>query len=199
MRKRKGARPVPRPLDFDRQDALDAATDLIWERGYNATSMSELTDRMGISRSSIYNTFGGKQELLLASIENYSAAQARELSRILDSGGFRDGLEELVEQVVSSNNRGRGCLLVNCAAELSLHDARAACVIREGLNDLADAMATRARRARDDGEIAADTDPDLLARSLVTFITGLRIMAKSGMDRRTIRAVARESLGALLG
>jgi TetR/AcrR family transcriptional repressor of nem operon len=190
---------VPRPLDFDRQTVLDAATNLIWARGYNAASLSDLTDAMGISRSSVYNTFGGKQELLLAALESYRAARVRDLAQLLGENSVREGLEILFEMIISDNNQGRGCLLANCAAEVSLHDARVATVVREGLNDLTHVIAARARRGQEDDEIGADADPEALARGLITFITGLRIMAKTGMDRRAMRTMARQSLDSLIG
>jgi TetR/AcrR family transcriptional repressor of nem operon len=190
---------MSRPLDFDRRSVLAAAADLIWARGYNAASLSDLTDAMGISRSSVYNTFGSKQELLLAALESYAAAQVRDLTRLLAENGIRDGLEMLFETVITDNNQGRGCLLVNCATEVALHDARAATVVREGLNDLTHVIATRVRQGKEDGDLDTGADPEALARGLITFITGLRIMAKAGMDRRSLRTMARQALESLVG
>lgn len=189
---------MPRPLDFDKETVLVAATDLIWTRGYNATSLSDLTEAMGLSRSSVYNTFGSKQEVLLAAIGSYSAARAREFARLLAKPRFRAGVDTLIETIIVDNNQGRGCLLINCATEVALHDARAATAVREGFNDLTHAIAMRAHQAREDGELAADADPDVLARSLITVIIGLRVMAKAGMDRRALRATARQALDRLL-
>jgi TetR/AcrR family transcriptional repressor of nem operon len=192
-------RAMARPLDFDRQTVLAAAADLIWARGYNAASLADLTGAMGISRSSVYNTFGSKRELLIAALECYAAAQVRDLSKLLVENGIRDGLRMLFESTITDNNQGRGCLLVNCASEVAPHDTRAATVVREGLNDLTHVIAVQVRQGKEDGELDTSADPEALARGLITFITGLRIMAKAGMDRRSLRTMARQALESLVG
>lgn len=188
-----------RPPEFDRQKALDAAVETIWKNGYNAASLHDLTEAMGLSKSSFYNSFGNKQRVLLDAIDAYTDSQARAMARLFAAKGFRGGLETLFETIIGNNNDGRGCLLVNCASEVALHDARAAAHVREGFSEMAAVFAAEARRAIAAGELAAAADPETLATTAIAFIAGLRVLAKTGMDRSAMRATVRQTLDSLLG
>jgi TetR/AcrR family transcriptional regulator, transcriptional repressor for nem operon len=188
-----------RPLDFDKDKALNAAMETFWAKGYNAASLSDLTEAMELSKSSFYNSFGNKQELFLEVIDAYASAQAKALARLLGERRFRDGLNMLFDAIVNGNNDGKGCLLFNCAGEVALHDARAAARVREGFNEMARVFSLRAQRARSEGELDPAADPEILAHSLIAFVGGLRMLAKTGADRPTLRTVVRQTLDSLTG
>jgi TetR/AcrR family transcriptional regulator, transcriptional repressor for nem operon len=189
---------MARPLEFNKQEVLDAATDLIWAQGYNGASLAELVEAMGLNKSSFYNSFGSKEDVLRAAIDIYSAAQVRMLERLFAKSGFREGLSALSASVIKDNNDGRGCLLVNCAAELALQEPRAVKHVREGFDAIAGVFAAQAQAAQARGELDPAVDPRSLAQSLVAFISGLRILVKSGMDRGALTLAARDTLGRLV-
>ena len=189
---------MARPIEFDRLKVLDAAMDLFWKRGYEASSVSALESAMSLSKSSLYNSFGSKREVLTEALEHYAASQAGALRALLAHKGLRAGMRALLESIVSDNNQGRGCLLVNCAAELPARDKRAVGEIRRGLAQIGDVLQLAVVRAQREGEIPLDPDAEVLTQSLLALIAGLRIQAKAGTDRRTLRAVAHHSLEALL-
>jgi TetR/AcrR family transcriptional repressor of nem operon len=189
---------MARPLEFDKQEVLDAATDLIWAQGYNGASLAALVDAMGLNKSSFYNSFGSKQDVLRAVIDIYSAAQVRMLERLFAKSGFREGLNALSASVIKDNNDGRGCLLVNCAAELALREPRAVKHVRQGFDAIAGVFTAKAQAAQALGELDPVVDPQALAQSLVAFISGLRVLAKSGMDRGALTLAARDTLDRLV-
>lgn len=189
---------MPRPIEFDRRKVLDAATDLLWRRGYEATSVSDLESAMGLSKSSLYNSFGSKREVLTEALEHYAASQASELRALLAHKGLHAGLRTLLESIVTGNNHGRGCLLVNCAAELSARDKRIVNELRRALAQIGDVLHAAIVHAQRQSELPSGTDAEVLTQSLLALIAGLRIQAKAGTDRRTLQAVADHSLEALL-
>ena len=83
-----------RPLAFDRKDALNKATDLFWSKGFEATSVDDLCGAMGIARSSFYNSFGSKQDLLAESMTDYARNTERMLTELFDSQ--RAGMASIV-------------------------------------------------------------------------------------------------------
>jgi TetR/AcrR family transcriptional repressor of nem operon len=176
----------------------EAATDLIWAQGYNGASLAELADAMDLNKSSFYNSFGSKRDVLRAVIDIYSAAQVRMLERRFAKSGFREGLDALFASVIKDNNGGRGCLLVNCAAELALQEPWTVKRVREGFDAIVGVLAAKAQTAQVRGELDPAVDPGALARSLVAFISGLRILAKSGMDRGALTLAARDTLDRLV-
>jgi len=108
-----------RPRGFDVTTALDGAVDVFWELGYDATTTRDLERRLDISQSSLYNAFGSKKGLLLASIDRYEERIRGELFSILtESGGGIEAVERFIAAlgrwIVA--NEHRGCLVVNLMA-----------------------------------------------------------------------------------
>jgi AcrR family transcriptional regulator len=175
---------VARPKSYDRTAALIAARDLFWERGYEATSIAELEQRMGLNRSSIYQDFGSKHALFEEALACYAD---RVISRLHE--GLRDddagldtaaGLFRRLAGLLRANARlaTRGCLMVNSTAELAARDERvrpAAAAYRDRLRGDFTAALTR---AADHGAIAqASVVPraNMLASTLMGIWLSVRI------------------------
>ena len=190
---------MPRTKEFRPEEALDAAMQLFWCRGYGATSMRDLLDAMRIGRGSFYDTFGDKRAVFLAALDRFETARTSWVYEVLEGSGA-DGIEEVfrrsVEGLVGFEPR-RGCLLANTAVELAPHDPEVAARISRYVRRTEVAFAGALLRAREAGEIPAESDPNALARFLVTNLHGLRVMARAGSDRRTLEDAARVALEAL--
>ena len=187
------SRPRGRPRGFDRDGALDRAMHLFWRRGYEATSVSDLTETMGITPPSLYAAFGDKKRLFLEAVDRYQAgpgsfAQAA-LGEPTAARAMRRLLMDTIDSFFEANNP-RGCMVVlaatNCTAESS---------------DILDELAARRRAAerivreriaagREAGELSADTDVEALAGMMVTTLYGLSIKARDGASRAALRKVA---------
>jgi TetR/AcrR family transcriptional repressor of nem operon len=189
---------MARPLSFERALALDAAMNLIWARGYHGASVADLVDATGLNKSSIYNSFGNKHRVLSEVIDHYTAAQVGMLESLLAAHGLRKGLRLLFDNIIDDNNEGRGCLLVNCSAELAPRDRRVAKRVRSGLDALASVLSAQAAKAQAAQQLSRSVDRDLLARSLIASIAGLRILVKAGLERRALKSTAIQLLKSLL-
>ena len=114
-----------RPYEFDRQETLSRAMEVFWEKGYKATSIQDLVDRMGIKRGSIYNTFGDKHALFLAAIEHYGESVTSEMVKVLEAPGPAiENLYKFYSRLLRTprENRMKGCLISNTVVELAPHD-----------------------------------------------------------------------------
>jgi TetR/AcrR family transcriptional repressor of nem operon len=189
---------MARPLSFERALALDAAMNLIWARGYRGASLADLVDATGLNKSSIYNSFGNKHGVLSEVIDHYTAAQVGMLEALLAAHGMRKGLRLLFDNIIDDNNEGRGCLLVNCSAELAPRDRRVAKLVRSGLDALASVLVAQAAKAQAAQQLSRSVDRDMLARSLIASIAGLRILVKAGLDRGALQSTAMQLLKLLL-
>jgi len=119
-----------RPLEFDPEAALEAAMQLFWTRGFEATSLQDLLDSMGIARSSFYQAFGSKQEVFLRGVERYRDWLAGELRRSMESADsgldfIEDTLKSVAGDTKCADGR-RGCLVFNSAAEFGQRDPEVA-------------------------------------------------------------------------
>lgn len=184
---------MARPKAFDTDAALVRAMELFWEQGYAATSMEQLVKTMGISRQSLYDTFGDKHRLFLAAMDSYCTmlddAMLSPL-RAPDAGlqALHDVGMGIIDFLVRYPKR-RACLMANTTLELAPHDAEIAVKVRAHMDNMAAAFRHALVNARARGEIAATSDPDALAKYLVGMAHGLMVMAKSGADRETLTGI----------
>ena len=192
---------MARTKEFEPESALERARDLFWLQGYEATSVQELLDCMGINRGSLYGTFGDKHALFMAALDRYAeAAEADTVEALEGSGPVRSRIEEVFERAVeglSSDYPRRGCLLANSAVELGPHDPEVAGRVTRHLERTVDTFHRALVRARTTGEVPQDTDPRALARLLVNNLQGLRVMAKAGASKEVMDDVVRLTLAAL--
>jgi TetR/AcrR family transcriptional regulator, transcriptional repressor for nem operon len=190
---------LARTKEFRPEEALDAAVQLFWRRGYEATSMRDLLDGMGIGRGSFYDTFGDKHALFLASLDRFEEVRTAWIDEALEGSGL-GGIEEVFRRTIEGMVRfepRRGCLLANTAVELAPHDPEVAARISRHVRRTEEAFAGALVRARGAGEIPAQADPKVLARFLVSNLHGLRVLARAGSDRETLEDAARVALQAL--
>ncbi|WP_067974237.1 TetR/AcrR family transcriptional regulator [Nocardiopsis trehalosi] len=189
---------MARTKAFDPDTALAAAVDLFWERGYEATSMADLVDRLGIARASVYATFGGKRELFLKALDRYgSSAETGILRDLTGDGPALPAVRALVERFAreaAGDTGRRGCFVVNTAVERAPHDPPAARRVRESWLLLETALRSALLRAQARGELAPDRDPHALARFLLTVLQGIRVVGKADEDGRRVRDAAEQAL-----
>jgi TetR/AcrR family transcriptional repressor of nem operon len=192
---------VARTKEFEPEKALTMAMDLFWRRGYEATSVHDLLEEMGIGRGSMYDTFGDKRALFLAALERYEETRVSRADEILEGSasaveGIRRLFETTIEGLVSYEPR-RGCLLANTAVELAPHDEQIARRISCYVRRTEDAFERALVRGRATGEIPADKDPKALARFLVSTLHGVRVLARAGVDRAVLDDSVRTALEVL--
>ena len=181
---------MARPAEFDRSRVLEKATNLFWERGYFATSMTQLVDSTRLNPGSLYAAFTSKEGLLLAAIDFYGERSLARVKKILDAAaspidGIREYLELVATQGTSSQLR-RGCFMVNTALEVAPHND----TVKSRINHYLEAIENRFQQAlltaQAMGELAVDKDTTRLAKYLMLNIWGIRVMQRLGPDAETL-------------
>jgi TetR/AcrR family transcriptional repressor of nem operon len=163
---------------------LRAAKDVFWQRGYAATSMRELKDRLGVLPGSLYVAFGDKHALFLRALERYADGTREAGTSLLAGGPVLPRLRELLLDVLRAAHAapGRGCMLGNTAAELLPDDKTAAHIVRNAYHELERAIEQALTAAQQAGEIHGDLKPGPHARLLVALMQGLHILARAERD-----------------
>lgn len=146
---------------------------------------------MGVNRASLYQTYGNKQELYLASLECYAAQILARVTGLLDRPGtpltnLRDLFVYVVERSLEGNMQG--CFINNTAVELGPHDATLAAKIRDIWVQFEDLFATRLQQAIEQHQLAADADPHQLAQVLNINLQGLMAKTKANSDKAELIA-----------
>jgi TetR/AcrR family transcriptional repressor of nem operon len=192
---------MARPREFDAEVALESAMELLWTKGYEATSLDDLCEVTGLSRSSFYATFGSKRKLLLRSVDRYVERRVPKLIEMLARplpvhDAFAALLGNFIDQIVAGSGR-RGCFLGNCAAELPRSDRGALTQVRQGLGRTEAVFREALARAKARGELQPKADVDALARFLTAGIQGLRLVGKVNPDRSALEDIAATMLKCL--
>ena len=189
---------MARTKEFDPAAVLDAALELFWLRGYEATSMSDLVAHLGIGRASVYATFGSKHELYLRALERYVQLKDAEVVPLLSQPGpVLPAIAALLRLYTSLEEPRRGCLVVNAACELLPADTEVARQVELSWEGLETVLASALTRAQAQGELAADSDPRALAQFLLVVLQGLRVTAKAGSSPARLRTAVEQALTVL--
>jgi TetR/AcrR family transcriptional regulator, transcriptional repressor for nem operon len=188
---------MARPREFDQDVVLNRAMELFWDQGYQATSMDNLVEHLGIGRASLYATFGSKHELFLKALDAYIQARVTSLTDVLSQPG---PVLPAVRKVVglflrrASDLERPGCMVVNTATELATSDPQAGRYVQRSWMALESTLASALARARAQGELAADRDPHALASFLLVFIQGMLVVGKGDPDPVRLKIAAEQAL-----
>ena len=192
---------MARPRGFDETAALDAAIECFRRRGYEATSIRDLTDCMGIGPTSLYNSFGDKRALFIRALERYVNCSVRARLARLESSlppkqAVRTLIEEVVERSLTDRTRG-GCLLINSALEIAPHDPEVGAEIAKRLAEIEGFFRRSISAAQSSGTIPRKLNSSDFARLLLSVLLGIRVLARSKPERTLLEGVARPALSLL--
>jgi TetR/AcrR family transcriptional repressor of nem operon len=190
---------MARIREFDRDDALGKAMAVFWQKGYAATSTSDLLEAMQIGRQSMYDTFGDKHALYLEALRRYNDTSVDELLRNLRRARGLDAIDAMLMAFAArpEQDNAKGCMGVNAVCEFGDTDAEVLAVRDAASVTLNQAMEQALREAVAAGDLAADTGiADALAFIHAT-LAGMKISAKAGSNSNTLHAIARYAMAAL--
>ncbi len=187
--------------EFDEAKAIDGAVDCFWARGYEATSVRDLAERMGIGGASLYNAYGGKRALFVAALARYADRSMRERIARLEGDGrpkeaIRAFLAEIIERSLADRDR-KGCLLVNSALDVAPHDAEIGKVVAGYLDEIRAFFRRNIEAGRSAGQMPRNLDADAASAHLLGVLMGIRVLARTKPDRALLESVARPALDLL--
>lgn len=192
---------MPRPREFEPEDVVAKAMDLFWRKGYQATSVQDLVDETGINRASLYAAFGDKHGLFLRTLAHYARSVVPLRAGILEQpDASLPQIREYFTAVVndfSGFGHGRGCLMVNSAIELAVHDPEIADRVADHLEQLEASFAGALGQALERGEIPESSNVPALARFLMATAQGLMVVGKANPDPRLLNDIVDGALCAV--
>lgn len=180
---------MARPREFDDAEVIARAMEAFWSRGYDGASVDDLAEATGLSRSSLYNAFGGKLELFCAALDRYRAGPANEVIEPLLTERGAPALRQFFTRLmkfVESPAACRGCLMVNTAMEPA-HGPQVRQRVKEHFELLHRCIERSYGEAICDGEIRSEDSADAVAQWLVAFVRGVLVSAASDVDTGEIK------------
>lgn len=184
-----------RVKEFDPDVALDRAMELFWQRGYEATSTADLVTRLGIARASLYAAFGSKHELYLRALDRYLRLRDPAIVETLSRPGpALPAVRDLIRGYVDEATReARGCFVVNAAVE-RMAEPSVAARVRSSWDTLEVALTSALFRAKAQGELADGVEPTALARFVVVFLQGVRVLGRDDAAGERLRDAVEQLL-----
>lgn len=183
-----------RPREFDREEALRAALNLFWERGYEPASVADLCKVMGINPPSLYASFGNKACLFLEAVRFYERQYWKEpFQRFMENPDIRHAIRELFNnaaRILLSPDSPCGCMVVLAAVNISKEETEIIDSLRAMRLETKKMFSERLRKAIIAGQIPASTDVPALASALNTLLEGMSLQARDCMFQSELMAIA---------
>ncbi|WP_158996098.1 TetR/AcrR family transcriptional regulator [Mucilaginibacter sp. L196] len=192
---------MARTKDFDENEVLSKAIQIFWHKGYNGTSMQDLVDGLGISRSSLYDTYTDKHTLFVKALESYQNSGAGKIQEIINnSGSAKATIIQLLKFVTNEllcDKQQKGCFMVNAEVEVAPHDTEINNLVCKNDQQMEDAFYLVIRKGQDSGEINKNQDARALSRFIFNTVKGIRVTAKSTSDRAVFDDIIKLTVSAL--
>ncbi len=199
MKPKKPPGQAGRPRSFDTDQALDRALKVFWRKGYEGTSLSDLTGAMGINRPSLYAAFGDKEALFRKALDRYAEGPASYVREALNQPTALGMVEKLLRgaaDLLSNPRNPPGCLNVQgaLACGATAEPVRRELALRRAAGEAA--ICQRLKRARAEGDLPPDAKPADLARYVATVLQGMSVQAAGGATRAELHRVVQTALRA---
>ena len=189
---------MPWVKDFDVDAAVDCAMKVFWAKGYEPTSISDLTEAMQINKGSLYNAFGSKKALFMRALLKYDRENRQAALKQLEAmdnpvAAIRTLFDSLIAESEADVER-KGCLLVNTALDLPNQSEEVQRMVTAALEDFEQFFLRTIERAQERGEVPAKLDAREAAKSLLTQVVGLRVLARGVFDAKSLKAIGTQAL-----
>lgn len=192
---------MARTKDFDENEVLSKAIELFWYKGYNGTSMQDLVDGLGISRSSLYDTYTDKHTLFVKALERYQNSGANRIQEIINKPEpakvIIKKLLEIATTELLGDKQQKGCFMVNAEVEVAPHDAEVNKLVCKNDRQMEEAFYQVIKKGQDNGDIKNQQDARALARFVFNAVKGMRVTAKSSTDKSVFDDIIKLTISAL--
>jgi TetR/AcrR family transcriptional repressor of nem operon len=192
---------MSRSKDFDECEVLTKAVSIFWHKGYNGTSMQDLVDGLGISRSSLYDTYGDKHTLFIKALESYQMSASKRMSAIVDqSTSAKEAIKQLLNLItidLTGDQQHKGCFSINATVEVAPHDKEIKEIIEQNDRNAEDVFYKAVKKGQESGEIPAAKDAKAIARFIFNTIKGMRVTAKSITDKSVFEDIIAVTMSVL--
>jgi TetR/AcrR family transcriptional repressor of nem operon len=185
---------MPWEKSFEKSDVIERTMHLFWEKGYSATSISDITRATGIQRGSLYNAFDGKDELFVESLLRYDRATRQTiLTRLQNVDDPKQAILLFFDGVVKDSCEDpckRGCFLVNTALDYSRHESKVQEMVSAAFVEIVDFFEASIRRGQELEAIPATVEPASTANALVAMLVGIRVLGRGVFAETALKQVA---------
>lgn len=193
---------MARPVEFEYDVVLERATEQFWREGFEASSVQKLLDATDINRGTLYNSFGDKDTFFKSCVDRYNGKLKAIIDATLGDSALKadKAIADFFDAAVVNSpakQRVLGCLLVNSVCESIVWNAEIQKLLKDSLNNIRKALATRTRELEKGKQLVKGLSADSAADVLMTLYAGLNVQARSGKTPKQLGDLAALSLAAM--
>jgi len=185
---------MPWEKSFNEDEVVGKAMTVFWEKGYEPASMAELIAGTGISRGSLYNTFGGKEQLFVKSLQKYDTDNRRailaEMEAMDDPKRAVAALFDAIVAETVADTRKKGCFLINTATELGTHGEAVNRIVRTGLREFEAFFRRSIEVAQARKQLPDSLDAEATAKGLMAMVVAIRSLGRGMFDEAALKTIA---------
>ena len=189
---------MARTKQFEVENVLDAAVGLFWKKGFHATSANDLVEHLGVSRSSLYDTFGDKRNLYIQALHQYrKRIIGKQLYLIETSTDLKETIEAIFSLIIEQDIddfHPRGCMLVNAATEMAAVDEDVAAIIRGNQWDLQKGWEMAIKKAQYQGALRTEINAKAVAAAIYNAMVGIRVALKTEQEQETLKGIVAQTV-----
>jgi len=187
---------------FDPTTALSKAVELFSSKGYSETSMEDIVQATGVSRYSLYGTFGNKRELFEQALDSYADRMGKQaFLRLMEPDASLTDIRTIFESRVTDMcncEENKGCLFIHTAMGLAPQDGDLREVLGEFMGRISTLFAAGLESAKTRGEVRTDLDVQASGEFLTSIMFGLAVLGRSGFPRETLDGIVDTTLSSLI-
>ena len=192
---------MPKTKQFDEAAVLEKARNVFWKKGYNGTSMDELVKATGLSRSSIYDSFGDKHGLYMKALQHYQQEKRQSLVEGIPSAfSSRKKIGWIFQNSIAQalcDRQRKGCFMVNTTTELANIDSSMNKIVNANMEAMEEIFHTLVKEGQAAGDINKKFSARALARNLFSSFNGLTIIGQTRPDKELLEDIAKVALSVL--
>jgi len=188
---------MPWEKSFNEETALENAMYVFWKKGYEPASIADLLTGTGLNRGSLYNAFGGKQQLFVKALLKYDRDTRRSILADLEAlnnptKAVGSLFDTIVSETVADQDR-KGCFLINTALELSSHDTQVHEIVTQGMGELEAFFRRSIEVAQARNEMPNSLKPADSAKVLLALLVAIRVLGRGVFTEASLETISNEA------
>ena len=184
---------MPWEKSFDEETAIENAMQVFWEKGFEPASIADLLEGTGLNRGSLYNAFGGKQQLFVKALQKYDRERQTMLAKLeaLDdpNKAISTFFDNTVEKTVADHDH-KGCFLFNTALQINTHDEEVNTIVTNGVREIEAFFRRSIEVGQARGEMPKELVPEATAKTLLALIVAIRVLGRGVFAEAALRTIA---------
>ena len=186
---------MPWEKSFNEETALEKAMQVFWEKGFESASIADLLEGTGLNKGSLYNAFGGKQQLFVKALKMYDRTRQAKLAKLeaLDNPqkAIATFFDNIVAQTVADKDH-KGCFLFNTALQINTHDEEVNTLVTNGVREVEAFLRRSIEVGQARGDMPEELNPEAVAKTLLALIVAIRVLGRGVFTEAALRAIADE-------